>query len=64
MIVVGLLNDKDYELYKKAELEVSNEHLLTCVCGRLCTGLHERTCKKFKESVERRFLRLKKKEEK
>lgn len=63
MIVVGLLNDKDYELYKKAELEISEAHPVKCICGRLCTGLHEQTCKKFKDSVERRYLRLKKKNE-
>lgn len=62
MISAFLLSKKDYELYKKAEAEVSKAHPIKCVCGRLCTGLHEQTCKRFRDSVERRYLRMKKNE--
>ena len=47
-----------YELYEIAKQQVSDEHPYKCVCGRLCTGLHELTCKKFKDSVERRYKKL------
>ena len=43
------------KLYKIAEEQISDEHPIKCVCGRLCTGLHEITCKKFREAVERRY---------
>lgn len=59
---LSVLNNKDYELYKKAEDEVSNEHPIKCVCGRLCTGLHERNCSAFRKSVERRYFKLWKKQ--
>lgn len=60
MINVSCLSNEDFELYKKAEFEVSMAHPLKCVCGRLCAGLHEMNCKKFKDSVERKYLRIKK----
>lgn len=59
-----LLNEREYELYQQAEDIVSEAHPYRCVCGRLCTGLHERTCKKFRNAVERKYLRLKKKSSK
>jgi len=31
---------------------VSQAHPLTCVCGRLCTGLHERSCRRFINKVD------------
>lgn len=46
------------ELYELAKQQVSDEHPYKCVCGRLCTGLHELSCKKFKDSVERRYKKL------
>lgn len=59
MIEVSILSDKDYELYEKARKEVSETHPIKCVCGRLCTGLHEINCKKFKDAVERKYLKYK-----
>lgn len=59
---ISMLNNRQYELYHKAELQVSDEHSYKCVCGRLCTGLHERNCKQFRKSVERRYNMLLKKE--
>lgn len=64
MINVSMLSNQDYELYKKAENEISEKHPMKCICGRLCTGLHEMNCKKFKDTVERKYLRLKKLQEK
>ena len=60
MINISSLSNEDFELYKKAEFEVSKTHPVKCICGRLCTGLHEMTCKKFKDSVEIKYLRMKK----
>ncbi len=31
--------------------EVSKEHSMFCVCGRLCTGLHESNCSRFQKKV-------------
>lgn len=64
MIYISGLNNKDYELYKKAENEISDKYSIKCICGRLCTGLHEQTCKKFKNAVERKYLHLKKLQDK
>jgi len=36
---------------QEVDAMVSNQHSLMCVCGRLCTGLHESTCRKFIEKV-------------
>ena len=45
------------EIYKQAEQYVSDKHPVKCVCGRLCTGLHELTCKKFRNAVNKEFMR-------
>ena len=58
MLNIFMMNSEEYELYKKAEMQVSDEHPVKCVCGRLATGLHEMNCRAFKRSVERRFNRL------
>lgn len=52
---ISMLNDEQYKLYSEAENQVSDEHPYKCVCGRLCTGLHERNCKQFRKLVERRY---------
>lgn len=59
---ISMLNNEQYKLYREAENQVSDEHLYKCVCGRLCTGLHERNCSQFRKSVERRYNMLLKKE--
>ena len=59
MIYVSGLSNQDYELYKKVENEISEKHPVKCICGRLCTGLHEMNCKKFRSAVERKYLKLK-----
>ena len=58
---ISMLNNEQYKLYREAENQVSYEHPYKCVCGRLCTGLHERNCKQFRKSVERRYNILLKK---
>lgn len=45
------------EIYKQAEQYISNKYSVKCVCGRLCTGLHELTCKKFRNAVNKEFMR-------
>ena len=40
-----------------ADSEVSSEHPLQCVCGRLCTGLHERQCSRFRNKVNSRTVK-------
>lgn len=47
-----------HELYNKAWEEISNEHEIFCVCGKLCTGLHERNCDKFRNAVDKRIIKL------
>ena len=58
---ISMLNNEQYKLYRESENQVSDEHPYKCVCGRLCTGLHERNCKQFRKSVERRYNILLKK---
>ena len=36
---------------RETENEISDKHLLFCVCGRLATGLHENCCKKFQDKI-------------
>lgn len=57
-IDIHLLDDLQRRaLHEEAWDEVSGEHTLFCVCGKLCTGLHETMCTKFRNVVERRFVR-------
>lgn len=42
----------------EAEHQVSNEHPMFCVCGKLSTGLHELRCTKFKKAVDLRCVEL------
>lgn len=41
---------------QEADQEVSDEHSMKCVCGSLCTGLHETYCQKFKAKVDTRTI--------
>lgn len=43
---------------EKARDQLSEKYAIRCICGRLCTGLHERTCKKFQDAVNRRTMKL------
>ncbi len=35
----------------KVELKVSTQNAVFCICGKLATGLHERSCRKFNDKV-------------
>lgn len=37
---------------KEADQHVSDQHPMWCVCGRLCTGMHERSCRRFRNKVD------------
>ena len=41
---------------QEADEEVSREHEMFCVCGKLCTGLHESSCKRFRDKVDTRAI--------
>lgn len=49
-------DEKEYYrlAYEEAKEQISNEHPFRCVCGKLCTGLHEMNCIKFRQAVARR----------
>ena len=49
------------KLWEKAWDLVSEAHPIKCVCGRLCTGLHEYQCSSFYKSVERKYKSLQRK---
>lgn len=51
------LSDAEYRIYLRCEIQVSDEHPIKCVCGRLATGLHERTCSKYRRTVDRLFIK-------
>ena len=44
-------------MYGKVFDDLSETQPIFCVCGKLATGIHERTCKKFNNKVEREVLR-------
>lgn len=52
--------DMTEDLRQKAWEQISEEHSVVCVCGRLCTGLHERNCSKFQKAVDVRMRKLEK----
>lgn len=51
------LSDADYDVYSKCEMQVWNEHPRNCVCGKLATFSHERTCSKYRKTVDRLFVK-------
>jgi hypothetical protein len=53
----GSLSPEHQRLYEKSRDYVSSQHPIKCVCGRLCTGLHEQSCGKFRAAVNRHFLK-------
>lgn len=52
---IGYLIDNHFGEWLKArqvvENEISTKQQLICVCGRLATGFHENTCRKFQGMV-------------
>lgn len=57
-IVYSQLSEEHKKIYDKADNTISNRYNFICCCGKLCTGLHERTCSKFRSAVNREFLRM------
>ena len=49
------LQDNNFAGWLKARQEawdeLSEKHSMFCVCGRLCTGLHEQNCRRFQDDV-------------
>lgn len=37
---------------KEVDERVSRSFSMMCICGRLCTGMHERSCKRFQAKVD------------
>ena len=53
--------DKDtawFGFYRQAQKEVSDMYPTFCICGQLCTGLHEMRCRKFQSAVVKRAKSL------
>ena len=40
-----------YATHKTVDEELSDKQSMWCMCGRLATGLHERSCRRFKNAV-------------
>ena len=51
------LNENHFGEYFKTqqvvEDELSRKQAIFCVCGRLATGMHESSCRKFRTSVDK-----------
>jgi|GEM_PF-5621521 len=56
-VCYGSLSLEHKKIYDEADLYISNKHPIKCVCGKLCTGLHEKTCSKFRSAVNREFFK-------
>lgn len=41
----------------KVREELSNQQPLFCCCGQLATGLHELTCRRFQDKVDRETVK-------
>lgn len=52
---IEILRDKHFSSWlmtrKKVKDEVSDSQTMFCVCGKLATGLHEETCRKFNKKI-------------
>ena len=42
---------------KEVDEEVSSKYSMFCVCGKLCTGLHEMHCRRFQTEVNNTTLK-------
>lgn len=40
-----------FDTHKAADQYISDQHPMWCVCKRLCTGMHERNCRRFQNKV-------------
>ena len=52
---IAQLQDKHFHEWLKmrarCEAELSEKQSVFCVCGRLATGMHERNCRRFQNTV-------------
>jgi hypothetical protein len=58
--IILLLNNHLSDWYKVRQIvkdEISIGQMSLCCCGRLATGFHESTCKKFKNKVDRETVK-------
>lgn len=42
---------------QKVDDELSEKQTMFCLCGKLATGLHERTCRKFNQLVNKETMK-------
>ncbi len=40
-----------FKVKNKTEIELSEKQGMFCICGRLATGLHEGSCRKFRNKI-------------
>ena len=55
------IQDNHFEAWlttrREADDDVSRKCSMFCVCGKLCTGLHESHCKRFQNAVTNEALK-------
>lgn len=55
------VQDKDFNSWlvarQKAWDELSEKYSMFCVCGKLCSGLHENGCKRFQDAINLRAIK-------
>lgn len=53
--IMNWLQDKHFSLWldcrRRNELKLSDEQTMFCCCGKIASGLHETSCRKFQEKV-------------
>jgi hypothetical protein len=56
------IKEKNFSLWLRertiVEEDFSNYQGTFCTCGKLATGLHERTCRKFNQKVDAKTLKV------
>lgn len=55
------LQDKDFNGWliarQKSWDELSVKYDIVCICGKLCTGMHENNCKRFQDAINIRTIK-------
>lgn len=54
----------NFKLLSEAEKIMDEQYPMWCPCGRLATGLHTQSCRKWRDGVKRIYARLEKEEKK
>ncbi len=61
LVKMQKLQDKDFNAWlvtrQKAWDELSEKYTMFCICGKLCSGLHEQGCKRFQDAINLRTLK-------